>query len=66
MKRFHVHVAVENLGDSIRFYSDLFGMNPTGRAARLCQVDARGPTSEFCDFVARPQTRRESFGIPGR
>ena len=29
MKRFHVHVGVENLGESIRFYSDLFGMPPT-------------------------------------
>lgn len=29
MKRFHVHVAVENLSDSVRFYSDLFGMKPT-------------------------------------
>lgn len=29
MKRFHVHVAVENLADSVRFYSDLFGVKPT-------------------------------------
>jgi catechol 2,3-dioxygenase-like lactoylglutathione lyase family enzyme len=29
MKRFHVHVAVENLADSVRFYSDLFGAKPT-------------------------------------
>ncbi|MGO9266850.1 MAG: ArsI/CadI family heavy metal resistance metalloenzyme [Candidatus Binataceae bacterium] len=29
MKRFHVHVAVENLADSITFYSDLFGAKPT-------------------------------------
>lgn len=29
MKRFHVHVAVENLGESVRFYSELFGMKPT-------------------------------------
>ena len=29
MKRFHVHIAVENLGDSVRFYSDLFGLPPT-------------------------------------
>jgi lactoylglutathione lyase len=29
MKRFHVHVAVENLAESIEFYSDLFGMKPT-------------------------------------
>ena len=29
MKRFHVHVAVENLADSVRFYSDLLGTTPT-------------------------------------
>jgi catechol 2,3-dioxygenase-like lactoylglutathione lyase family enzyme len=29
MKRFHVHVAVENLSESVNFYSDLFGMKPT-------------------------------------
>ncbi|MGD0291120.1 MAG: ArsI/CadI family heavy metal resistance metalloenzyme [Candidatus Binataceae bacterium] len=29
MKRFHVHVAVENLAESVTFYSDLFGMKPT-------------------------------------
>jgi catechol 2,3-dioxygenase-like lactoylglutathione lyase family enzyme len=28
MKRFHVHVAVENLNESITFYSDLFGVKP--------------------------------------
>lgn len=29
MKRLHIHVAVENLGESIRFYSALFGSEPT-------------------------------------
>lgn len=29
MKRFHVHVSVEKLDDSIRFYSTLFGAEPT-------------------------------------
>jgi catechol 2,3-dioxygenase-like lactoylglutathione lyase family enzyme len=29
MKRFHVHVGVEDLNQSIAFYSDLFGMKPT-------------------------------------
>ena len=29
MKRFHVHVGVENLEESIRFYSGLFGTSPT-------------------------------------
>jgi catechol 2,3-dioxygenase-like lactoylglutathione lyase family enzyme len=29
MKRFHVHVAVPNLAESVRFYSTLFGAPPT-------------------------------------
>ena len=29
MKRFHVHVAVEDLANSARFYSALFGARPT-------------------------------------
>ncbi|MBS1963247.1 MAG: VOC family protein [Bdellovibrionales bacterium] len=29
MKRFHMHVAVENLDKSIQFYSTLFGQKPT-------------------------------------
>lgn len=29
MKRLHVHVAVTNLEDSVRFYSALFGAQPT-------------------------------------
>ena len=29
MKRFHVHVAVNNLQDSIRFFSSVFGIAPT-------------------------------------
>ena len=29
MKRFHVHVAVENLDESIRFYSTAFGADPS-------------------------------------
>ena len=29
MKRFHVHVSVKNLSESIRFYSKLFGAEPT-------------------------------------
>ena len=29
MKRFHVHVAMNDLKSSIRFYSALFGADPT-------------------------------------
>src|SRR5512134_2235757 len=31
MKRFHVHLSVPDLGESIRFYSGLFGAEPTVR-----------------------------------
>src|SRR6059036_3847729 len=31
MKRFHVHVAVPDLSESIRFYSTLFGVEPSVR-----------------------------------
>lgn len=29
MKRFHVHIAVDNLPDNIQFYSALFGIEPS-------------------------------------
>jgi catechol 2,3-dioxygenase-like lactoylglutathione lyase family enzyme len=29
MKRFHVHVAVENIDQSVKFYTGLFGSSPT-------------------------------------
>jgi hypothetical protein len=29
MKRFHVHVSVSDLGDSVQFYSQMFGVDPT-------------------------------------
>nr|WP_244887995.1 ArsI/CadI family heavy metal resistance metalloenzyme [Nitrosomonas nitrosa] len=29
MKRFHIHIAVDNLQDNIRFYSALFGIEPS-------------------------------------
>jgi extradiol dioxygenase family protein len=29
MKRFHLHISVNDLGESIRFYSTLFAAQPT-------------------------------------
>lgn len=29
MKRFHVHVTVKDIGESVRFYSKVFGVEPT-------------------------------------
>ena len=34
MKRVHVHVAVEDLPQSVRFCSTLFGAAPAGRSGR--------------------------------
>jgi catechol 2,3-dioxygenase-like lactoylglutathione lyase family enzyme len=31
MKRFHIHVGVKNIEESVRFYSTLFGQEPTKR-----------------------------------
>jgi ArsR family transcriptional regulator len=49
MKRFHVHVSVDDLAQSIRFYSTLFRGRTKRGEARLCQVDAGGPAGQFCD-----------------
>ena len=40
MKRFHVHVAVHDLRQSIRFYSALFGAGPTVEKLDYRQMDA--------------------------
>jgi catechol 2,3-dioxygenase-like lactoylglutathione lyase family enzyme len=39
MKRFHVNLSVENLAESIRFYTALFA-RADGAERRLCEVDA--------------------------
>ncbi len=60
MKRFHIHVSVENLDRSIQFYSTLFGATPARveadysipLAAFLCTVR----THPF-STMARPSVR---------
>jgi catechol 2,3-dioxygenase-like lactoylglutathione lyase family enzyme len=47
MKRFHVHVAVENLADSVRFYSDLFGAKPTDERADYAKWMLADPRVNF-------------------
>jgi catechol 2,3-dioxygenase-like lactoylglutathione lyase family enzyme len=57
MKRFHVHVSVEDLGASIRFYATVFGGPPTVRKVGLHQVDAGGSAAQ----LRHPEPR----GAPG-
>ena len=41
MKRFHVHVGVADLDANIRFYSGLFGAEPTRSQGGLREMDGR-------------------------
>jgi catechol 2,3-dioxygenase-like lactoylglutathione lyase family enzyme len=47
MKRFHVHVGVENLEQSIRFYAGLFGAEPTVRKADYAKWMIEDPRLNF-------------------
>ena len=47
MKRFHVHVAVPDLGESVRFYSTLFGVGPTVTKADYAKWMLEDPRVNF-------------------
>jgi catechol 2,3-dioxygenase-like lactoylglutathione lyase family enzyme len=47
MTRFHVHVAVEDLAQSIRFYSTLFGVEPTVRKPDYAKWMLEDPRVNF-------------------
>ncbi|MGV7240905.1 ArsI/CadI family heavy metal resistance metalloenzyme [Caballeronia sp. M23-90] len=48
MKRMHIHVAVENLNDSIRFYSAMFGnVEPTVLKGDYCKWELTDPAVNF-------------------
>lgn len=48
MKRMHIHVAVEDLNDSIRFYSAMFGnKEPTVLKTDYCKWELTDPAVNF-------------------
>lgn len=47
MKRFHVHVGVEDLGKSIAFYNGLFGAEPTVQRADYAKWMLEDPRINF-------------------
>ena len=53
MKRFHVHVAVKDLESSIRFYSALFGAEPTVSKPDYAKWMVDDPRINFRDLTAR-------------
>jgi catechol 2,3-dioxygenase-like lactoylglutathione lyase family enzyme len=58
MKRFHLHVSVEDLDESIRFYSTLFAAEPTVRQSDYAKWMLADPRLNFAI-----STRRQPVGI---
>jgi catechol 2,3-dioxygenase-like lactoylglutathione lyase family enzyme len=58
MKRFHVHVSVDNLDESIRFYSTLFAAMPTVQHADYAKWMLEDPRVNFAI-----STRGQQHGI---
>jgi hypothetical protein len=47
MKRFHVHVSVNDIDDSVRFYSKFFGVSPTVHKADYAKWMLEDPRINF-------------------
>jgi catechol 2,3-dioxygenase-like lactoylglutathione lyase family enzyme len=58
MKRFHLHVSVENLDESIRFYSTLFAAPPTVRQPDYAKWMIEDPRINFAI-----STNRQPVGV---
>jgi hypothetical protein len=58
MKRFHVHVAVENLQQNIAFYSSIFGAQPTVEKPDYAKWMLDDPRVNFAI-----STRGHAFGV---
>lgn len=63
MKRFHVHVSVENLADSIRFYSSLFANEPTVQKADYAKWMLEDPRVNFAISQRGAQIGLNHLGI---
>ena len=58
MKRFHIHVSVENLDRSVQFYSTLFGATPTRVEADYAKWMLEDPRVNFAI-----STHRQPVGV---
>ena len=63
MKRLHVHVGVEDLSQSIRFYSTLFGAEPTVTKADYAKWMLDDPRVNFAISAGHATTGIEHLGI---
>lgn len=63
MKRLHVHVAVDNLTDSIRFYSSMFATEPSVQKADYAKWMLDDPRVNFAISQRGAQTGLNHLGI---
>lgn len=63
MKRFHVHVAVADLAESVRFYSTLFGTGPTVRKDDYAKWMLEDPRVNFALSRAGSAAGLDHLGI---
>ena len=63
MKRLHVHVAVEDLDESIRFYSHLFATDPTVRKDDYAKWMLDDPRVNFAISARATRAGIEHLGI---
>ncbi|HDR9069021.1 MULTISPECIES: hypothetical protein [Burkholderia] len=60
MKRLHIHVSVEDLTASIRFYSALFASRPTFREVHVASADEPQTDASAC-YIS---THGKPIGVP--
>jgi catechol 2,3-dioxygenase-like lactoylglutathione lyase family enzyme len=64
MKRMHIHVSVEDLAQSIRFYSAMFGgVEPTVRKDDYCKWELNDPAVNFAISQRLVRSGVDHFGI---
>jgi len=66
MKRFHVHVSVDDLAQSIRFYSTLFAAEPTVIKEDYAKWMLEDPRVNFAISTGEGQTGRVEMGDRAR
>lgn len=63
MKRLHIHISVNNLNESRRFYSALFGMEPTSVRSDYLQWLVDEPAINFAISTGRAETGLNHLGL---
>lgn len=63
MKRFHIHIGVDNLADSIRFYNALFGADPVKVKSDYAKWMLEDPRINFAISTRAGNQGVEHLGI---